>query len=52
MLVVLGGTFLVDGAVTLAQSVEIAETVIGLTIVAVGTSLPEPGAAVAARRAG
>lgn len=41
ILVVLGGTFLVDGAVTLAQSFGISETVIGLTIVAVGTSLPE-----------
>lgn len=41
ILVVLGGTFLVNGAVTLAQSFGISETVIGLTIVAVGTSLPE-----------
>jgi cation:H+ antiporter len=41
VLVVLGGTFLVDGAVTLARSFGISETVIGLTIVAVGTSLPE-----------
>lgn len=40
-LVMLGGTFLVDGAVTVAQSFGISETVIGLTIVAVGTSLPE-----------
>ena len=41
VLVVLGGSFLVDGAVTVAQSFGISETVIGLTIVAVGTSLPE-----------
>jgi cation:H+ antiporter len=40
-LVVGGGTFLVRGAVTLAQSFGISQTVIGLTIVAVGTSLPE-----------
>lgn len=40
-LVVLGGLLLVDGAVTLAQSFGISETVIGLTIVAIGTSLPE-----------
>lgn len=40
-LVVLGGSLLVSGAVTLAQSFGISETVIGLTIVAVGTSLPE-----------
>lgn len=41
VLVVLGGRFLVDGAVSLARGFGIAETVIGLTIVAVGTSMPE-----------
>jgi cation:H+ antiporter len=41
VLVVLGGRFLVDGAVALAGSFGISETVIGLTIVAVGTSMPE-----------
>lgn len=41
VLVILGGYLLVEGAVTLAQSFGISETVIGLTIVAVGTSLPE-----------
>jgi cation:H+ antiporter len=40
-LVIMGGKFLVDGAVGLAQSFGISETVIGLTIVAVGTSTPE-----------
>lgn len=40
-LVVLGGKFLVDGAVALARGYGISETVIGLTIVAVGTSMPE-----------
>ncbi len=40
-LVVLGGYLLVDGAVGLARSLGISETVIGLTIVAVGTSMPE-----------
>lgn len=40
-LVVLGGTLLVDGAVALARSYGVSETVTGLTIVAVGTSLPE-----------
>lgn len=39
--VVVGGSLLVDGAVTIARSFGISETVIGLTIVAVGTSLPE-----------
>lgn len=41
VLVVAGGYFLVDGAVAIAQSFGIPETVIGLTIVAVGTSMPE-----------
>ena len=40
-LVILGGYFLVEGAVTLAQSIGVSEAVIGLTIVAIGTSLPE-----------
>ena len=40
-IVVLGGKFLVDGAVDLARSFGISETVIGLTIVAIGTSMPE-----------
>ncbi|NNU82172.1 calcium/sodium antiporter [Halovulum dunhuangense] len=41
VLVVLGGRLLVSGAVTLARDFGISETVIGLTIVAVGTSMPE-----------
>ncbi|MEF2554496.1 hypothetical protein VQ042_24885 [Aurantimonas sp. A2-1-M11] len=41
VLVVLGGRFLVEGAVAIAESFRIPETVIGLTIVAVGTSMPE-----------
>lgn len=41
VLVVVGGAFLVKGAVAIAQSFGIPETVIGLTIVAVGTSMPE-----------
>lgn len=41
ILVVIGGRFLVDGAVSLARGLGISETVIGLTIVAVGTSMPE-----------
>ncbi|WP_281977994.1 calcium/sodium antiporter [Pseudorhizobium flavum] len=40
-IVVLGGYLLVNGAVALARSFGISETVIGLTIVAVGTSMPE-----------
>ncbi len=38
---VIGARWLVDGAVVLARWVGIGELVIGLTIVAVGTSLPE-----------
>jgi cation:H+ antiporter len=40
-LVLIGGNLLVEGAVGLARSLGISETVIGLTIVAVGTSMPE-----------
>lgn len=37
----IGGKFVVDGAVQIAQSFGVSELLIGLTIVAVGTSLPE-----------
>lgn len=40
-LLIVGGSWLVDGAVILAQGFGVSETVIGLTIVAAGTSLPE-----------
>lgn len=40
-LLILGADLLVDGAIGLARLAGISETVIGLTIVAVGTSLPE-----------
>jgi len=40
-LTVLGADLMVDGAVQLAQSIGIADAVIGLTIVAIGTSAPE-----------
>lgn len=38
---VLGGNLIVDNAVSIAQGFGVSETIIGLTIVAVGTSLPE-----------
>lgn len=41
VLVILGGRFLVDGSISLARALDIDEAVIGLTIVAVGTSMPE-----------
>lgn len=40
-LLVLGGGWLVDSAVELARALGVSEVVIGLTIVAAGTSLPE-----------
>lgn len=48
VLLVIGGRFLVDGAVSLARGFGISETVIGLTIVAVGTSMPELATSVVA----
>ncbi|KEO90914.1 sodium:proton exchanger [Erythrobacter longus] len=47
-ILVLGGDALVTGAIELATIFEVPETVIGLTVVAVGTSLPELAASVAA----
>jgi len=41
----LSSRFLVEGAVTIARAMEVSEVVIGLTIVAFGTSLPELAAA-------
>ncbi|WP_265571398.1 calcium/sodium antiporter [Sphingomicrobium nitratireducens] len=46
--VVFGAQFLVDGAVELARGWGVSEAVIGLTIVAAGTSLPELVACIAA----
>lgn len=40
-LLILGSNWLVDSAVAIAKSLGVSELVIGLTIVAVGTSLPE-----------
>ena len=41
-------TFLVDGAITIASILHVTDTVIGLTIVALGTSLPELATAITA----
>lgn len=41
VMLILGGKFFVSSAVTIAQAMGVSEAVIGLTIVAVGTSLPE-----------
>jgi cation:H+ antiporter len=47
-LLVLGARWLVDGAATLARAFGISDVIIGLTIVAAGTSLPEVAASVVA----
>jgi cation:H+ antiporter len=41
VLLVLGARWLVDGATTMAKTLGVSDVVIGLTIVAAGTSLPE-----------
>jgi len=38
---IVGGKLIVDNAVVIASAMSISETIIGLTIVAIGTSLPE-----------
>ena len=44
----ISSTFLVDGAMTIARFLGVTDTVIGLTIVALGTSLPELATAITA----
>ena len=41
VMLVFGARFLVDSAIEIARSIGLSEAVIGLTIVAIGTSLPE-----------
>ncbi|TRD10623.1 calcium/sodium antiporter [Erythrobacter insulae] len=47
-ILIAGGNALVTGAISLATIFQVPETVIGLTVVAVGTSLPELAASIAA----
>lgn len=47
-LIVLGAQWLVDGATALARTFGVSELVIGLTVIAVGTSLPELATSVVA----
>ncbi len=47
-LLVLGSSWLVDGAVAIAKALGVSDLVIGLTVVAVGTSLPELATSVVA----
>lgn len=48
----IGAEFTVNGAVVIAESLGISQRIIGLTLVAVGTSLPEIAATIAAARHG
>ncbi len=50
--IVLGGQLSVDGATEIARMLGLSETLIGLTIVAFGTSLPELVTSIAASRRG
>ncbi|MDQ2089065.1 calcium/sodium antiporter [Marimonas arenosa] len=52
VIIVVGARFLVDGAVGLARSSGLSESVIGLTIVAIGTSTPELVTSLVAARKG
>jgi cation:H+ antiporter len=47
-LLAFGADFMVDGATVLAKAIGVSDKVIGLTVVALGTSLPELAASVAA----
>lgn len=47
---VVGGKWIVDGAVALATLFSLSESLIGLTVVAIGTSLPELATSVVAAR--
>lgn len=49
---VLGGRLIVDGAVGLAEALGVSQALIGLTLVAMGTSIPELATSVAAARKG
>ncbi len=48
IVLVIGGRWVVNGAIELARALEIEERIIGLTIVAIGTSLPELATSVVA----
>lgn len=52
VVLLVGGSLFVDGAVDVARSLGMSERIVGLTIVAVGTSLPELVTSVVAARRG
>ena len=51
-IVVISSRFLVESAVNVAQHFGVSETIIGLTIIAIGTSLPEVATCIVASRRG
>ncbi len=51
-ILIIGGRILIDSSVSLARQIGVTEAVIGLTIVAVGTSLPELTTSLIAARKG
>jgi cation:H+ antiporter len=52
IMIVVGGNFVVNSATSIAQAFGLSETLIGLTIVAIGTSLPELVTSIVASRKG
>ena len=52
VLIILGGRWLVSSAVDIAQVIGMSEAVIGLTVISIGTSLPELVTAIIAARKG
>ncbi len=52
ILIVLGSNWMVDSAVTIARLFGLSELVIGLTIISIGTSLPEVATSLSAARKG
>ena len=50
--IIIGGDFVVDGATEVAKALGMSEMLIGLTIIAVGTSLPELVTSIVAARKG
>lgn len=47
-----GGKFIVEAAIAIARTLGVSEAIIGLTLVAIGTSIPELATSVVAARAG
>ncbi len=52
VVVVVASRFLVESAVNIAERLEISDTIIGLTVIAIGTSVPEVATAIVASRKG